>query len=210
MSRTETFGILLAGGLATRMGGGDKALKEIAGAPLLGFAIEALKPQCAGLVLNANGDADRFAAFGLPVVCDDVPGFAGPLAGILAGLDWIATHHPAITDAVSIATDTPFLPRDLVARLHTARDASGAQLACATSGDATHPVIGLWPIAVRAELRHALVDEDLRKIDRFTARYKLAYADWPVAPHDPFFNINTPADIEAAEALALQLSPRRG
>jgi molybdenum cofactor guanylyltransferase len=203
----ETFGILLAGGRATRMGGGDKALKTIAGKPLLSYAIAAMQPQCAGLVLNANGDPGRLADYGLPIIADDVPGFVGPLAGILAGLDWIAAHHPAACFAVSVATDTPFLPHDLIARLHAARDAASAELACARSGSSTHPVIGLWPITIRTALRHALVDEDLRKIDRFTARYPIAYADWPMTPYDPFFNANEPADIIAAEKILKEAQP---
>ncbi len=197
-----TFGILLAGGLARRMGGGDKPLRTVGGMPILTRVIGRLRPQCAGIVLNANGDPRRFAPFGLPVVADDVPGFAGPLAGILAGLDWVAAHHPDRAWAISVAADTPFIPRNLVARLHAALAAERAELACAASGGRTHPVIGLWPVALRADLRRALVDRDERKIDRFTARYRLATADWPVTPFDPFFNANDPDDLVAAEALA--------
>jgi molybdopterin-guanine dinucleotide biosynthesis protein A len=197
----RVFGILLAGGLARRMGGGDKGLKMIGGQSILSRIISIMTPQCAGLVVNANGEVERLAGLGFPIVPDDVPGFAGPLAGILAGLDWIAAHRAECTYAISIPTDTPFLPVDLVTRLEEARAKAGADIACATSGGSTHPVIALWPVALRHDLRHALIDEDIRKIDRFTQRSKLAYADWPVEPYDPFFNANEPQDIAAAEKI---------
>jgi molybdopterin-guanine dinucleotide biosynthesis protein A len=195
------LGLLLAGGLARRMGGGDKPLRSIGGVSILARVIERLRPQCRGLVLNANGDPARFDGFGLPVVADDVPGFAGPLAGILAGLDWAAAQQPGIDWVVSVAADTPFIPRDLVARLFAARAAEGARLACAASGGRTHPVIGLWPVGLRADLRQALVVEGERKIDRFTGRYRLAVAHFETLPFDPFFNANEPGDLAAAEAL---------
>jgi molybdopterin-guanine dinucleotide biosynthesis protein A len=196
-----TLGVLLAGGLARRMGGGDKPLREIGGRTILERAIERLRPQCAALILNANGDPGRFASTGLPVVPDDVPGFAGPLAGILAALDWSARNRPEIGWIVSAAADSPFLPRDFVSRLHAARAAVGVPLACAESGGQAHPVNGLWPVALREDLRHALVVEDMRKIDRWTARHGVARASWPAEPIDPFFNANTPEDIAAAERL---------
>lgn len=195
-------GVLLAGGLARRMGGGDKPLRTIAGATLLDRAITALRPQCDGLILNVNGDPFRFENFGLPLVQDDPQEFYGPLAGVLAGLDWIAAHRPDIDFAVSAPTDTPFLPGDLVARLAEARAREGADIACASSGGVAHPVVALWPISIRQDLRRALVEEDLRKIDRFTARYRLAVVDWASAPIDPFFNANEPGDLAAAETIA--------
>lgn len=197
-----TLGVLLAGGLARRMGGGDKPMKTIAGRTILERVIARLAPQCDGLILNANGDPARFASFGLPVVADTVEGFAGPLAGVLAALDWAAANRPDVEWVLSIATDCPFLPRDLIARLQHARMSEGAQLAVAASGDQVHPVIGLWNVALRNDLRHALVVEDIRKIDRWTARYKLATVVWPDKPLDPFFNANTIEDIAEAERLA--------
>jgi molybdenum cofactor guanylyltransferase len=202
MSDKPVCGIVLAGGLARRMGGGDKPLKAISGKPILAHVIERLQPQCAGLVLNANGDPTRFASFGLPVVADDVPDFAGPLAGILAGLDWIAANAPGVTYAVSVAADTPFIPRDLVQGLQAARDNEGCDIAVACSGGRTHPVIALWPVAVRVELRAALVEKGERKIDRFTERYRVAEVSWPNEPYDPFFNVNEAADVELAESIA--------
>ena len=200
-SHATTAGILLAGGRSDRMGGGDKPLICLGGQSLLAHVASTLRPQCDALLISANGDPGRFASYGLPIVADDVPDFAGPLAGILAGLDFIATYLPEARFAVSAAADTPFLPGNLVARLHLAREAEDAELACARSDGRTHPVIALWPITIRTDLRHALVDEDLRKIESFLERYHLAYADWPIEPFDPFFNINTPADLANAERI---------
>ena len=197
-----TPGVLLAGGLARRIGGGDKPMRQIAGRTILDRVIARLKPQCEELILNANGDPARFASFGLPVIADTVKNFPGPLAGILAALDWAATNRPGVEFMLSAAADCPFLPRDLVARLHAARIADNAQLAVAASDGQSHPVIGLWSVALREDLRHALVVEDIRKIDRWTARYKLATVEWPVDELDPFFNANTADDIAAAERLA--------
>ena len=195
-------GVLLAGGLARRMGGGDKPKRRIGGRTLLDRIIARLEPQCDGLVLNANGDPSRFASFALPVIPDGIAGFPGPLAGILAGLDWTATNRPDVAWVLSAAADCPFLPRDLVARLHQARAEQNAQLAVAASGGQSHPVIGLWSVALREELRRALVVEDIRRVDRWTARYTLATVSWPAEPFDPFFNANTVDDIAAAERLA--------
>jgi molybdenum cofactor guanylyltransferase len=197
-----TPGVLLAGGLARRMGGGDKPMRQIAGRTILARVIARLKPQCDGLILNANGDPARFAAFGLPVIPDSVADFPGPLAGILAALDWAATNRPGISWVLSAAADCPFLPRDLVGRLHRGRADENAQLAVAASDGQSHPVIGLWSVGLREDLRHALVVEDVRKIDRWTARYRLATVTWPVDDLDPFFNANTVDDIAAAERLA--------
>jgi molybdopterin-guanine dinucleotide biosynthesis protein A len=203
-SAPTPLGLVLAGGLARRMGGGDKTRIRIGGKSILERVLARLEPQCAAVILNANGDPARFADSGLPVVPDTVPGFAGPLAGILAGLDWTAAHAPAIVDVVSVPGDCPFLPGDLVARLSAARQAAGMPLACARSGDWRHPVVGLWPVALREDLRKALVQEDMRKIEAFTARHGVAVSDWPAAPIDPFFNINTPADAAEAERIAAQ------
>jgi molybdenum cofactor guanylyltransferase len=194
--------VLLAGGLARRMGGGDKPMRTIGGKTILERVIARLAPQCDGLILNANGDPARFAAFGLPVIADSVADFPGPLAGILAALDWMAANRPEVKRVLSAAADCPFLPRDLVARLEHARAAENAELAVAASDGQTHPVVGLWSVTLRDQLRHALVKEDIRKIDRWTARYPLATVTWPATPLDPFFNANTVDDIADAERLA--------
>ncbi|WP_316194298.1 molybdenum cofactor guanylyltransferase MobA [Bradyrhizobium sp. SZCCHNRI3052] len=202
MTSTSIPGVLLAGGRAQRMGGGDKPLRMVDGRTILERAIARLAPQCSRLILNANGDPARFAGNGLPVVPDGVAGFPGPLAGILAGLEWVATHMPEARWMLSAAGDCPFLPRDLVARLATAQAAEQAKLALAASGGQIHPVIGLWPVGLREDLRHALVAEDIRKVTRFTARYKVAIVSWPTVPLDPFFNANTAVDLAEAERLA--------
>ena len=196
-------GVLLAGGLSRRMGGGDKTLRLLAGRPLLDRVIERIRPQVAALVLNANGDPARFARYRLPVVADSVADFAGPLAGILAGLDWAAANRPDCSLVASIPTDAPFLPRDLIARLVAGMQEAGAELACAASGGQPHPVIGLWPVRLRDDLRRALVDEEIRKVDMWTARYKLATVDFlaDAAGVDPFFNANRPDDLERAATL---------
>lgn len=196
-------GVLLAGGLSRRMGGGDKTLRLLAGRPLLDRVIERMRPQVAALVLNANGDPARFARYRLPVVADSVADFAGPLAGILAGLDWAAGSRPDCPLVASIPTDAPFLPRDLIARLVAGMQEAGAELACAASGGQPHPVIGLWPVRLRDDLRRALVDEEIRKVDMWTARYKLATVDFlaDAAGVDPFFNANRPDDLERAATL---------
>jgi molybdenum cofactor guanylyltransferase len=194
-------GVLLAGGLSRRMGGGDKTLRELGGVPLLDRVVMRLKPQVAALVLNANGDPRRFARFGLPVVADSVAGFAGPLAGVLAGLDWAAAEWPDCGFVSSVATDAPFLPHDLVARLAAAIEAAGADLACAASGGRVHPVFGLWPLRLREDLRRAVAVEGIRKVDEWTARHRLVTVAFDDRPVDPFFNANRPEDLEAAAAL---------
>ena len=177
-------------------------MRSIAGRTILDRVIARLAPQCDGLIINANGDPARFASFGLPVVADSVADFPGPLAGILAALDWAAANRPDVSLVLSAAADCPFLPRDLVSRLKEGLIAENAQLAVAASDGQSHPVIGLWSVALREELRHSLVVEAIRKIDRWTARYRLATVTWPATPLDPFFNANTAEDIAEAERLA--------
>ncbi|MCS6779206.1 MAG: molybdenum cofactor guanylyltransferase MobA [Geminicoccaceae bacterium] len=197
------LGVILAGGLARRMGGGDKALLPLGAGTLLDAVIERARPQVRALLLNANGDPARFRHFGLEVVADPVPGFPGPLAGVLAGMEAAARRDPPLPWVASLAADTPFFPIDLVGRLLAAVEREGAELACAASGGRTHPVFGLWPTRLAVELRRALVEEGLRKIDAWTARYRLAVVDWPADPFDPFFNVNTPEELqEAARLLA--------
>ncbi len=204
MTTSPTLGLVLAGGLARRMGGGDKARIKIGGASILQRALACLSRQCSRVIINANGDAGRFADTGLSVVADSVPDFAGPLAGILAGLDWAAANAPDVEWLASVPGDCPFLPKDLVTHLHEARAASNVPLACARSGEWRHPVVALWPVKLREDLRHALIGENLHKIELWTARHGIAIAEWPAAPFDPFFNVNTPEDAARAEAIAAQ------
>ncbi len=204
-----TLGVILAGGLARRMGGGDKALRLVGGQTVMARLILRMSPQVTRLIVNANADntspntgRGRFAALGLPVVADSLPDHPGPLAGVLAGLDWAAANAPGTAWIVTVPGDAPFLPQDLVARLHQVREAAGVPFACAASGGWTHPVIALWPLALREELRRAVAEEGLRKIDAFTARHGAAAAEWPANPVDPFFNVNTPEDLAEADRLA--------
>jgi len=204
MTASAVLGLILAGGLARRMGGGDKVRITIGGRTILERVLARMAPQCSRIIINANGDPARFADTRLPVVADSLPDFAGPLAGVLAGLDWTAAHASDIADIASVPGDCPFLPGDLVARLEAARSAQRTPLACARSGEWRHPVIGLWPVALRHDLRHALVDEGLHKIETWTQRHGVAIADWPAAPVDPFFNVNTPEDVALADRVAAQ------
>lgn len=199
-------GVILAGGQARRMGGGDKPLQPLGGRPLLAHVVDRLAPQVSSLALNANGNPARFAAFGLPVIADSVADGPGPLAGIHAAMDWARWLDPSISLVVTVPGDAPFLPRDLVARLAAARDAAGAEIACAASAGQIHPVVGLWPLALRDELRHALEEQGLRKVADFTARHRLVVADFTAAPVDPFLNVNTPDDLDQATRL-LALAP---
>jgi molybdopterin-guanine dinucleotide biosynthesis protein A len=197
----EIVGVVLAGGQSRRMGGGDKCLRLLGGKSLLARIVARVRPQVGRLVLNANGDPARFAAYGLPVAADTVAGFAGPLAGVLAGLEWAAGNVREAHWVATFAGDAPFVPLDCVARLLAAVEADAADLACAASGGRDNPVCGLWPVGLAGDLRRALVEEDVRKVDVWTARHRLAraeFADWPV---DPFFNLNTPEDFATAERL---------
>jgi molybdenum cofactor guanylyltransferase len=196
----EVAAVLLAGGLARRMGGGDKCLRLLAGIPLLEHVLTRVRPQVGAVVLNANGDPARFAAFDVPVLPDVVADFPGPLAGVLTGLEWARAHLANYSWLLSVPTDAPFLPLDLVKRLKAAAD-GGARLACASSAGQTHPVIGLWPLDLAEDLRQALIDDGVRKIDAFTARYRPATVEWSIDPLDPFFNANRPDDLAEAERL---------
>lgn len=193
--KSPIAGLILAGGLARRMGGGDKAMIEVEGQSLLDRVIERLSPQVGPMILNANGDPNRFAQFTLPVVPDVVEGYAGPLVGVLTGLEWLAEHTMGVEWMVSVAADTPLFPLDLVERLHRAVMEENADLAVACTGDQAHPVFALWPVRLAAELRAAVVNENMRKIDAWTDRYKVARVQWSPKPVDPFFNVNTPEDV---------------
>jgi len=200
------IGVLLAGGMARRMGGGDKCLLELAGQPLLAHAIERLSPQTEALVLNANGDPARFAAFGLDVVPDPIIGYAGPLAGVLAGMEWARRNRPSARWIATAASDTPFFPRDYVARLLAAAQPRHPAIAMAASGGREHPVFALWPVALTGDLRGAL-EAGTRKILDWTDRHttltgKFDMIDGPDGEIDPFFNANRPEDLALAERIA--------
>ena len=197
--------VLLAGGLARRMGGGDKPLRPLGGRALLDHVIERIRPQVRALALNANGDPARFAAWGLKVLPDPLQGNPGPLAGVLAGMRWAAALGAA--DVLSVPTDTPFLPADLVARLQAARAAAAVPIACAASRGRTHPVAALWPAALADALEASLL-AGARKIDRWTEGHGIATASFDDPGYDPFFNVNSPDELAEAETLLAQAHGR--
>jgi len=198
-SQDHVVAVVLAGGQGRRMGIVDKPLMPLGDQTLLDHVISRLAPQCSAIALNANGNPERFQSFQLPVIADSVDDHPGPLAGILAGLDWAALHQPQATHVISVPGDAPFIPRDLVAKLTQALG-EGAELARAHSFGRRHPVVGLWPVSIRADLRDQLVNHDIRKIDLFTADYSMAEVEFDGVP-DPFFNVNTPEDRAEAERI---------
>ncbi|WP_448953199.1 molybdenum cofactor guanylyltransferase MobA [Labrys neptuniae] len=191
------MGVILAGGLSRRMGGGDKGLSQLGDATILQRIATRLRPQVAALFLNANGEADRFGAIGLPVLADGLPDFPGPLAGVLAGLDHAA--EAGFAQVMAVPCDAPFLPEDLVARLHAVAGPAGG--AVAISAGRRHPTVALWPVRLRAALRTALVDEDQRRVETILRRHDFVEVAWPADPFDPFANVNDPAGMAQAEAL---------
>jgi molybdopterin-guanine dinucleotide biosynthesis protein A len=196
------IGILLAGGRATRLGGGDKGDEIVGGRAILDRVVATLRPQCDTLILSANGDPARFARLALPVVADASDEQPGPLAGLHAGLDYVAAHHPRCRFVVTVPTDAPFLPDDLVARLQDTRIADRAMIVCARSGGRPHYVAALWSVGLRHDLGVAMARDGVRQVRRFIERHPFAYADWPVTPVDPFFNVNTAEDLAEAGRLA--------
>lgn len=204
-AREQVIGVLLAGGQSRRMGGGDKCLLDLAGKPMISHVIDSLKPQVAALVLNANGDPARFDRLGLPVVADPIGGYAGPLAGVLAGLDWARANHPQARWIVTAATDTPFFPGDIVARLLAATQGQYPAIALAASEGRVHPVFGLWPTALADDLRAAL-EGGTRKVLDWVGRhsnFEVQFGPVKVGGQtaDPFFNANDPEEFARAEAM---------
>ncbi|PZV34358.1 molybdenum cofactor guanylyltransferase MobA [Mesorhizobium kowhaii] len=209
--KRDVAGIILAGGQSRRMGGGDKSLLPLGGGCVLDQVVSRFGPQIDRLALSANGDPSRFSRFGLPVLADTVTGFAGPLAGILTGLEWAAANT-ACTAIVTAAGDTPFLPLDLVERLAAAADQRSGSIAVACSAGKRHPTFALWPMDCRGALRHFLVDEDIRRVSAFIDRDDFVEVEFPVPqsagqPVDPFFNINEPDDLVQAERLLQSMKP---
>lgn len=213
--RDDITGLILAGGLSRRMaaafaaGAGDKGLLDLAGKPMLAHVLQRLEPQVGRMVINANGNPARFAPFGLPVVPDTIEGFVGPLAGILAGMRWSATYAPAATHVVSVSADAPFLPQDLVERLiaglASAEGGKTGRIALAASNGELHPVIGLWPVALADDLQAAL-EAGVRKVLAWTDRHGTVGVAFPCLELkgrivDPFFNANTPEELDAAREL---------
>jgi molybdenum cofactor guanylyltransferase len=203
-------GLLLAGGRSSRMGGGDKGLLLLGGRPILAHVIERLHPQVFEIVINANGDLSRFSRFGLPVIADSVGGYAGPLAGVETGLAWVKANRPGTRHVVTVATDTPFLPLNLVLEFVARAHEQDGHLCVARSDAGVHPVIGLWPVALAPELRKAL-KQGTRKVGAFVEEQgaiEVPFSPIDIAGRrvDPFFNINTPADLAEAEALLEEIT----
>lgn len=202
-------GVILAGGRSSRMGGGDKALRPVGGMPMLARIIERLRPQVDFMVLNANGDPERYSGFGLPVIADTLGDHPGPLAGVLAGLEW-ASDRPGCTHAVTVACDSPFFPPDLVARLLHENEGSESRIVLAGSGGHRHPVFGLWPVSLSQALGRFLAETETYKVMAFVGAKDWRIAEFPMIEAtgtaiDPFFNANTPDDIALAERLATEM-----
>jgi molybdopterin-guanine dinucleotide biosynthesis protein A len=210
VSTKGVVGLILAGGRSSRMGGGDKCLLPLAGRPVLASVIARLRPQVSDIVINANGEPARFAPFGLPVVADSVAGFAGPLAGVHAGLEWVKANRPGTRYIVTVASDTPFFPDDLVQRFLRQLDYHRSLLVAA-SAEGVHPVIGLWSVALARDL-HECLEQGIHKVGAFTKQHGAVEVFFdPVKVEerlvDPFFNINRPEELEQAGAL-LEHQPR--
>ena len=210
ITKKQITGVLLAGGQSRRMGGGDKGLRDINGRPMLAYVLERFAPQVNSIVLNANGDPQRFAAFGLPVIADPIAGNVGPLAGVLAGMRWSAQNAPAVTHIATASTDAPLIPQDLVERFVDSLEGRVERIVLAASGGNKHPVIGLWPVQLADDLEAAL-NEGVRKVLHWTDRHGTLAVEFPFVGGggreiDPFFNANTPAEFEEVAALMSQLS----
>jgi molybdopterin-guanine dinucleotide biosynthesis protein A len=204
-SAESVVGVLLAGGKSSRMGGGDKCLLPLAGKPMLAHVIERLRPQVSELILNANGDPGRFAAFGLPVVADRVSGYSGPLAGIHAGLEWAIANRPDSRYAITAATDTPFFPADLVARFRAELEDDEPRLLVASSAEGIHPIFGLWPLSLAPAIEQSLA-RGMRKVQSWVREHRAEEIFFPATEAggseiDPFFNLNDPEEFAQANAL---------
>ena len=205
MNKIEVVGCILAGGLSRRMGV-EKAFIPLGGDPLIQHVMSRLDRQVGRTILNANGDASRFTSIFQDIVPDSIVGSVGPLAGVLTGLEWTRDNVPYANWVVTVACDSPFIPRDLVDRMGAAIEAEGADMARASSGGRRHPVCALWPVRLVDELHNAILKEDIRKVDIWTGRYTLAVAEFEASPYDPFFNANRPDDLAEAERMLEEIS----
>ncbi|MGH6760175.1 MAG: molybdenum cofactor guanylyltransferase MobA [Phyllobacterium sp.] len=209
----SAIAVVLAGGRSSRMGYEDKALKDLGGRPLLAHVLDRLAPQAAHIALNTNADPGLYAGFGLPVIPDSISGFAGPLAGILAGMEWTAGHHPDASHILTVAADTPFFPTNLSNVLEEAATHPTGRIALATSNGQWHPVFAYWPVAYRLDLRAWLAQPQHRRVREWIRSKPHVLVDFPLikaqngAYIDPFFNANTPEDLEQALHILRETGP---
>lgn len=203
--KSEIIGVILAGGLSRRMSKQNKCFIPLNGKPLIEHVLEKLIPQCDTILINSNKQNERLVTYKLPIVRDTLEGFLGPLAGILSVMEWTKQHKPECKWIVTVPVDTPFLPDDLVSKLYQSVQSNHSELACACSQERSHPVIALWPTSLSDDLRHALIDEQMRKIDLWTSRYNISHQDFSNDHVDPFFNINCNEDLIEAESLLANL-----
>jgi molybdopterin-guanine dinucleotide biosynthesis protein A len=201
----EPIGVIIAGGQSRRFGGGDKFLNKLNGKPILNHVLERVRPQVSELIINSNSNTTALVRFGCPVIADIVQGFVGPLAGVLTGMEWASTNTPECRWIATFPADAPFIPRDCLKKMKLYAEKDLYDIICVSSGGRTHPVCALWRIDLANELRLAIVNEEMRKIDLWTARYRLATIEFLDQPFDPFFNINRPEDLEIARAICLDL-----
>ncbi|MBT7956697.1 MAG: molybdenum cofactor guanylyltransferase MobA [Rhodospirillaceae bacterium] len=202
----NVIGVILAGGQSRRFGGGDKFIRELKGEPLVDRVIERVRPQTSQMIISSNAETPHLTKFRLPIVADVIEGQAGPLAGILSGMEWTRENASDCDWIVSFPTDAPFVPLDLVAQMHEQAVADDAEIVCAASGGRTHPVCALWRVNLAGNLRQVMEEEEMRKIDLWTARHRLSVLEFSDQPYDPFFNINRPEDLEQAETILAGLS----
>ncbi len=202
----NVLGVILAGGQSRRFGGGDKFIKELNGEALVDRVVERVRPQTEQMIISSNSETPHLTKFGLPIVADTIHGFAGPLAGILTGMEWTRQHYPDIEWIVSFPSDAPFVPLDCVSKMLEQAQMDNAEIVCASSAGRTHPVCALWRIDLADNLRQAMEEEEMRKIDLWTARHRLSALEFSDQPFDPFFNINRPEDLEQAEVILAGLS----
>lgn len=195
-------GVILAGGLSRRMGGGIKSLKRLGASSILEQVISRANPQVEQLLLNVNHEASMFLHLGLPLIKDSLPGYLGPLAGVLAAMEWLNQdehkHHGQWL--ASFPADSPFFPHDLVEKLYLAATEKGADIACASYQGRSNQLFALWSVDLEADLRHEL-NSGQRKVRDFQSRYRCVHVSFDAPGPDPFFNINTPEELHTARQL---------
>jgi molybdenum cofactor guanylyltransferase len=197
----NVVGVILAGGQSRRFGGGDKFLKKLNGKLLIDHVIDRVSPQTSNVIINSNSNADLFKGQNHPIIPDSIGGYAGPLAGILTGMEWVLRVKPQCKWIVTFPSDAPFIPLDSAEKMIKCAEEERANIVCSASNGRTHPVCALWQVGLADDLRKAMINEEIRKIDLWTARYRSSVVEFSDQPFDPFFNINKPGDLERAEEI---------